>query len=244
MLKPDSSSAVPLNSSTNFASVCQRWSRVPDWAYDKKYRCSLNDVEHRYFPSDDSIVGGVYEYSAPARLGKSTLIVADCCNKLLNPAYYGEYCYLPGEVFSNLWFDINGIHFMHNEQMLEVLMRAKTERWPHKVFIIDECSQPPLFYARNTRDKIQTELVTSLWQMPKLGTHLLYSSNVGNSVDIQQRDATFWSILPFKYVHAEKRCDDKILFNACNGRDLMTNGHEYLGCELTQSIFRSTMPIF
>lgn len=193
--------------------------------------------------SDLTLVGGIYEYSGKARIGKSTLMIADCVLKLLNRSFLGAWAYVPSEVYSNLWFDIDGIHYHHSEDMLGVLTRARKERWVHKVYIVDECSQPPLFYARNTRDKLQTDLVTSLWQMPKLGCHMLYGSNLGNSVDIQQSHATWYSILPYKYIHGEIRCKDLIKFVVCNSRDLEKRKMVFHRPDIIQSIFNSFKPV-
>lgn len=135
----------------------------------------------------------VYEYTGIQRIGKSTLMVRDIMRELITP----EYEYKPQDVYVNFWLDIDGVNCLTNEQLLIVLLKAKKERWRHKIWGVDECSQPPLFYARNTSDKKQTELVTSLWQMPKLDNNFHYTSNVGNSVDVQQRDATWFTIAPF-----------------------------------------------
>lgn len=140
----------------------------------------------------------VVEYCGIQRKGKSTLMVADIVlvfmNKRVRPLYY-----LPDEVYCNYPLHIDGVHCGTNEQMISWLQKAREDKWEHKLFSLDEASQPPLFYARNTKDKLQTELVTSLWQTPKLKCTFLYSDNIGNSVDVQQRDATWYSVLLLEY---------------------------------------------
>lgn len=183
----------------------------------------------------------VYEYSGVQRIGKTTLMVADVMNKLLNPAY--GYDYKPNEVYVNFWLDIDGVNICNNEKMLDILTTARRDKWRHKVYVVDECSQPPLFYARNTRDTLQTELVTSLWQMPKLQCQMLYSSNIGNSVDIQMRDATWYSILPMKYHHNPERNKDYIDFRVVHGYEVWTADYRYLHPAVTQQFFDSYKPI-
>lgn len=184
----------------------------------------------------------VYEYCGIQRSGKSTLMVADTMNNFLNP--YAGYDYKPDEVYCNFWLDIDGVNCCNNEQMLHVLTKARKEKWRHKIYIVDECSQPPLFYARNSRDTLQTQLVTSLWQMPKLGCQMLYSSNIGNSVDVQMRDATWYSILPIKYYHnPADRSKEYILYRVVHGYEIWERDMIYRYPALTQQYFDSFKPI-
>lgn len=193
-------------------------------------------------PYDHKLERAVFEYCGIQRTGKTTLMVADDMNKLLNP-YFG-YDYVPDELHCNFWLDIDGVHCWDNEQMKQVLLIAKREKWQHKIFAVDECSQPPLFYARNTADKLQTELVTSIWQMPKQGHTFQYTSNVGNSVDVQQRDATWYTIMPVKYHHfPENREREYIVFRVIAGYDIWTADYVYKYPALTQRYFDSFRPV-
>lgn len=180
---------------------------------------------------------GIYEYCGTQRKGKSTLMVADLMNKILNPAF--GYSYVPDEIFANFNIFISGVHCLNNEKMLEILTRAKRENWQHKVYMIDECSQPPLFYARNSMDKLQTELVTSLWQMPKKGCICQYTSNVGNSVDVQMRDATHITIMPYRYNSNPVRELESIDYRVIHGYDCWYFDETYLQPAYTQKFFNS-----
>lgn len=190
---------------------------------------------------------GIYEYSGIQRIGKSTLMVADLTIKVINPLE--GFGYEPDDVFLNFPLYIDGVHCVDNEGMVKILKQARDEKWRNKVFVVDECSQPPLFYARNTKDKLQTELVTSLWQMPKLGCTFLYSSNIGNSVDIQQRDATWFTIMPMKYAKGydnngrRDRRMDYIDFRVIAGYELWTSDETFYQPAAVQELFDSFAPI-
>lgn len=182
----------------------------------------------------------IYEYTGRQRTGKSTLMVADLLLKLLNPEHYS---YKAEECYANFWIDVKGINLGDNDQMLEWLLKAKKERWQHKVWLVDECSQPPLFYARNYASKRQTELVTALWQMPKLFNQFLYSSNLGNSVDVQQRDATLMSVMPLRYHASESRDEDYIYYTVMSAQELWMRDFYFYGCKQIQEKFDSFKPI-
>lgn len=203
----------------------------------------LNEIRSRErLDYSHTVENAIYEYCARQRMGKTTLMVADLANKLLSPDY--DYGYIPDEVHCNFSLFIPGVHCWTNEQMLEILMKAKKERWRHKVYLVDECSQPPLFYARNTSDKTQTELVTSLWQMPKLGCNMLYTSNIGNSVDVQQRDATWYTIMPYKYHHdLTDRRNEYIIYRVIACYDMWCGDWRYNYPAETQKLFDSFKPI-
>lgn len=183
----------------------------------------------------------IVEYCGIQRTGKSTLMVADLMNKLLNPDW--DFGYKPEDVFCNFPLYIDGVHVLNNQRMKDCLLYAKENKWTHKVFMVDECSQPPLFYARNTRDVTQTELVTYLWQVPKLGNTFQYSSNVGNSVDVQQRDATWFTVMPMWYEHSENREEEKIVYRAWHNYEIWEIEEEYLYPAETQHWFSSFAPV-
>lgn len=184
---------------------------------------------------------GIYEYCGVQRTGKTTLMVADLLCKLLNP--YAGYDYKPSEVYANFTIKVDGINCINNQAMLQVLMRAKNEKWRHKIYVIDECSQPPLFYARNTRDRLQTELVTSLWQVPKLDSVVLYSCNIGNSVDIQQRDATWFTVMPMKIYRDREGLPCKIDYRVISGYELWYQDYTFLAVREIQKMFDSREPV-
>lgn len=179
----------------------------------------------------------VIEYCGIQRSGKSTLMTLDALRMCLPP-----YDYKPDEIYANYNINIDGIHCINNEQMLIVLTKAREEKWRHKIFLIDECSQPPLFYARNTRDVSQTMLVTSLWQMPKLDCNCFYSSNVGNSVDIQMRDATWYIVLPH-YKKGITREEDIIEFCVAHAYECWFSDFTFKHSHIIQRYFDSFQPI-
>lgn len=194
----------------------------------------MADVEFK-----DSV--GIYEYCGIQRTGKTTLMVADLVLKLLNGR--AGYDYKPDEVFVNFTIRIDGINCVNNTDMLRILTRAKNERWRHKVYVVDECSQPPLFYARNSRDKLQTELVTSLWQVPKLDSVFLYTSNVGNSVDVQQRDATWFTVMPLKLHRDQTGKPSRIDYRVISGYEMWVQDESLLTVPEIQSLFDSREPV-
>ncbi|MDD5189517.1 MAG: hypothetical protein PHE50_00560 [Dehalococcoidales bacterium] len=182
---------------------------------------------------------GIYEYCGIQRSGKTTLMNADICFKFLNKHDYA-FAYEPKDIYVNWVMDITGVNCVDNEQMKWVLLKAKKENWIHKAFFVDECSQ--IFYARNSRDLNQTELVTSLWQMPKKGTVCGYSSNVGNSVDVQMRDATWYCVLP-KYIKGEVRELDKIKFKVAHAYEVWERDGIFHKPAYVQTIFDSFAPV-
>lgn len=168
-----------------------------DREYLKRYLPELADSGYNGVEVETPVV----ENCAEQRKGKTTLMMADLLLKFLNP--YSGYDYKPTEVYTNFVTYIDGINNGNNERMLAWLIQAKAEKWRHKIWLVDECSQPPLFYARNFKSVKQTELVTHLWQMPKKDNIFEYTSNPGTTVDVQQRDATWYTQIPTYYHHSE-----------------------------------------
>lgn len=184
----------------------------------------------------------VIEYCGPPRVGKSTLMVADLLLKLLSDDY--AFAYERNEVYANFWVDIKGINCCDNEKMLWTMTKSRKEQWLHKVWMVDEASQPPLFYARNSRDVLQTELVTSLWQMPKKGMTCMYTSNLGNSVDVQMRDATFMTVMPdIHYPKELPREEQYINFTIIHDYELWVQEETFLKPAWVQNYFDSFKPV-
>lgn len=179
---------------------------------------------------------GTYEYCAIQRKGKTTLMVGDLV-KLLDPA--GPWRYRPDHVYANFPIFLDGVNCMNNAQMLETIDKAKRDRWRECVFLLDECSQPPLFYARNTSDKLQTSRVTFIWQVPKRGHCWLVSDNVGLSMDIQMRDGTWFTIMPMKYYEGETRSMDYIEYRVIAGYEMWYQDWILHRPDLIQSLFDS-----
>jgi hypothetical protein len=183
----------------------------------------------------------VIEFCGVQRHGKTTLMVAFLCEVMMGDGYVFDY--KPHEVHANFNLYIPGVHCWNNEDMLQILLVARKEKWTHLVFLIDECSQPPLFYARNSKDKVQTELTTALWQFPKCGNCCCYSDNPGNSVDVQMRDATHYTIIPYKY-HRDGKNGDTVEYAVVDSFNQRTSvGNVMGGLEKYQKLFDSWKPV-
>lgn len=179
----------------------------------------------------------VVEYCGRQRQGKTTLMVADLVYKALSPDY--EFQFKPHEVYANFQINLPGVNCYSNDKMLEWLTWARRRNLEHVCLLLDECSQPPLFYARNSMDRLQTALVTSAWQMPKRQWLFLYSSNIGNSVDVQLRDATWLTIMPLEYHHGATRELDYIDFAVIHAYEVWTDNLIFTGCKDIQELFDS-----
>lgn len=144
---------------------------------------------------------GPTEYCAPQRQGKSTLMMCDYVCKLLPMGYKAE------DTFANFLVKIAGVTCLDNEAMIKRILKAKYEDERNKVFMFDEVGQE--LKARGYMDKVQTEVVSFAWQMPKMGHVFLICTNPGNSADIILRDATWYVVMP-KYHFGMTRKDDFI----------------------------------
>lgn len=120
------------------------------------------------------------EYCAPQRQGKTTLMVRDLVSILPH--------YRPEDVFANFVINIPGVHCADNKDLLDAIFDIKRNKERHKVILFDEIGQE--LRARDSMNKIQTEIVTFAWQFPKRDITMLYCSNPGNSADVILRLAT------------------------------------------------------
>ena len=178
---------------------------------------------------------GVYEYCAPQRQGKSTLMMADLVVKVLPE-------FSPEDIFANFQIMIDGVNCMDNSHLIEQILKFKYDRVRHKVILFDEVGQE--LKARGYMDKLQTEVVGYAWQMPKMDTILMYCSNPGNSADIILRDAAWQSIIT-RYVHGETREEDYIIADVIFNYDLkIQRGIIVRGVHTVQQLFDSFAPIF
>lgn len=177
---------------------------------------------------------GIYEYCGVQRCGKSTMMVKDIVNKLL-PVYK------PEDIVCNFKVFIPGIKMMENEELTEYILEIKRKKERHKVICFDEAGQQ--FMARGYSSKVQTEIVTFCWQMPKRDIVLMYGSNIGNSADIIMRLATWVIVMPKYFINGgveNAYIKSNIIFRLDGRvmRDLITpNVYQY------QKLFNSYEPI-
>ena len=180
------------------------------------------------------MIVGIYEYCGIQRCGKSTLMMCDLVSKILEE-------YEPWEIYSNFWMNIDGVHCMNNQALMDEMLRMKHEKQRHKWILFDEVGQE--LKARSYMDKKQMEVVGIAWQMPKMGWGLSYCSNPGNSADIILRDATWATIMP-NYRHGLKRSDDYIECSVIFNYDLrIARGIRVYGVSAVQDLFDSYQPI-
>jgi hypothetical protein len=180
-----------------------------------------------------------YEYCGVQRTGKSTLMNNDILY-LMSGLMADKY--LPDEVYVNWNLFVEGVHRCSNEQILDVLLKAKRERWKHKIIAVDEGSQ--VLKARSYSDKIQTEIVTTIWQMPKKRISFFYSSNPGNTVDIQLRDGTWYIVVPQIYHSFKDRSLDFIDFSVCHAYEIWENDLTFDKPAFVQQFFDSYEDIY
>lgn len=178
---------------------------------------------------------GVYEYCAPQREGKSTLMMCDLVVKCLPD-------FAPVDIYANFQVNIDGVNCLTNSGMIDAILQIKHDRVRHKVLMFDEVGQE--LKARAYMDKTQTEVVGFAWQMPKMDIILMYCSNPGNSADIIMRDAT-WQTIITKYNHGQTRELDTITADVIHNYDLkITRGIIVHGVYAVQCLFDSFAPIF
>lgn len=134
-----------------------------------------------------SYIQGCFEYTQIQRAGKTTLMMCDLATKIMID-------HEPDDIYANFQIFVEGVNCGDSEWIKEQIMRVKTDKLRHKVFIIDEMGQ--VLPARGYTDKRQSELCAFIWQMPKRDLILMGSDNVGNSADIILRDGMWQTILP------------------------------------------------
>lgn len=181
---------------------------------------------------------GIYEFLGIQRTGKSLMMTSFLLNHVLM-----DYGYTPEETYLNYTLAIDGVNCMRSEPMIELFIRSYDERITHKVWVIDEASQPPWFYARNTKDKRQTKGALSFWQQPKRRSPILFSDNIGNSVDIQQRDATWYTIMPMGLTWEDRKpvsVDIRVISNY----EMWYADYRYYGITIARELYDDREPIY
>ena len=145
---------------------------------------------------------GVYEYCAPQRQGKGTLMMRDLKKKCLETGLWQ-----PDQVYANFSVFIPGVHCMKNKTLIETILEFKRDEVRDKIILFDEIGQE--LRARSYKEKEQTEVASFVWQMPKMNILLMFASNPGNSADVILRDGAWYTIMP-KYHYVNEGRDDYI----------------------------------
>lgn len=179
---------------------------------------------------------GLYEYTAPQRQGKNTLMQYDVEEKLLRDGGFK-----PEDVFCNYSMYIDGVNCMDTEHLIKRVFLMKVRKERHKVIIFDETGQ--FVVARESMKKWQIEFVLFCWQMPKLDIVLMYSDNPGNSADVIMRLATQVTLLP-RYFHGLTRADDYIILDVIWNHDCQYEiGRRIDGVARWQGHFNTEEPV-
>ena len=150
----------------------------------------------RYF-FDDCIV----EYSGAQRSGKSTLLVRDIART--------KYLFPECNILTNFRLDLPDTTTFSSDNLIQEILRIKRDKLRKIIIGFDELSQ--VLTGRGYSNKLQTDVSSFLWQMPKREIALFYTSNLGKSVDLIIRLATFWTLLPI-YFPGSNRLNDYILY--------------------------------
>lgn len=172
---------------------------------------------------------GIYEYSGIQRCGKSTKLVDDAIRIIEENK--------PNRIISNFNVKIEGVEKYSNEAMLKEILKIKKEKQRNIVILFDELSQ--VLTGRGYNKEEQTTIASFLWQMPKRFIVLLYTSNVGKSVDKIIRDATWFTIMP-RYIEGENREGCILDCDVIANYDIWhEEGHEVVNVEYVQEIFNT-----
>lgn len=180
------------------------------------------------------MIQGCYEYCAPPRTGKSTLMVRDICKLIAN------YNFQPVDVWANFPIFIEGIHCLENKDLIQAMLEMKARKERHKIIAFDEAGQE--LRARESMNKTQIEVVTSAWQFPKRDIILLYGSNPGNSADIILRLATFQTIMP-QYIKGPTWKEDRMRVTVLYNYEMRAEQWEVCNFWIFQTLFNTLAPI-
>ena len=104
------------------------------------------------------------------------------------------YGYEPAECYGNLVINLKGYHPMTSQGMRDLMGRMVRERLQHKVLFFDEINR--VYPARFWKDQERTQELLTVWQDEKMFTQIIYTTHVGNSVDILVREATQIILVP------------------------------------------------
>lgn len=202
-------------------------------SYIREAPVSCRDFESMVRPAEV----GIYEFLGIQRTGKSLMMTAFMLNHIMP-----DFGIKPEKVFINYTLDIDGINCMSSEPMLYRFIKSHLELETGVIFGIDEASQPPWFYARNTRDKRQTLGALAFWQCPKRRKPILFSDNIGNSVDVQQRDATWYTIMPVNILWEHGK-PEAIIIRIISNYEMWFADYVYYGITIARELYDSREPI-
>lgn len=179
------------------------------------------------------MIRGIYEYSGIQRCGKSTKMVDDAIKVMLE-----NKC---RRVVANFTLDIPDVECYEMLEFMEVWWQIIEEEQTNVLMLGDELSQ--FLASRNYGDKKQTKLVNSLWQFPKRKIVLLYTSNIGKSVDIIVDRATWQTILPV-YIDVGDWKENYIRYDVADRLELwLDEGLEMVNPYVVQSLFDTEEPV-
>lgn len=168
---------------------------------------------------------GVYSYCGIQRCGKTTMMIVDLVTKVFG-------FFRPDQVIANFVVRIPGVKIMDSVPLGHEILRIRDQKARDRVILFDEASQ--FLGARGYSKPMQTEICTFAWQMPKRNILFLYSENIGNSVDKQLRDATWFTIMPKYHEDTPPRISLSVIDNY--GLKL-TRGDSVSGFEHIQTLF-------
>lgn len=201
--------------------------------YVREAPVSCRDFNSMMRPSEV----GIYEFLGIQRTGKSLMMTSFLLNHVLF-----DYGYTVNEVFANYTIEVDGINCMRSNPMVDRFIKAYDDMETHLVWCIDEASQPPWFYARNTRDKRQTKGALAFWQCPKRRNPVLFSDNIGNSVDIQQRDATWFTIMPIDIIWEHGK-PEAVIIRVISNYEMWYSDYIYYGITIARELYDDREPI-
>jgi len=179
------------------------------------------------------MIEGIYEYSGIQRCGKSTMLTAEAFRIVKKNQ--------PSRIISNYFIDIPKVEYFNSRLLCHEIIKIKDTKQFDILILFDEMSQ--YLSGRGYSDKSQTNVASFCWQMPKRRIVLLYSSNIGKSVDLIIRDATWQTILP-SYHATNIRANDYISYVVIDNYSLwFTKNNILRRLEWIQKQFDTRQPI-
>jgi len=139
--------------------------------------------------------------------GKTLCAVAQAIQLVLKGSYH------PDEVYGNVKLTMPGSHFLNSDDMRQLMGDIVKQGRRHLIIIIDEVNR--VYPARFWSDKDRTLELLTIWQDVKSFQQIIYTTHVGNSVDLLVREATQFVNVP-RYFPAQ----DLVRVYSINGLDM------------------------